>query len=190
MTLRGGFGGHPPCGSVVSAGGAAGGLCGWHSGIRCPVPEPGGLWGQLEQQPPWQPGECLHSNTPGGGLGVHWGLYGVWVFAASPCRARSPSPQSSVVAQTHWLMGWREHRYWARPALSLQGHKGTASSTAPCASEPKGDGWLSCALWKGCNSHLLQAGKEHFMEAACHGVILLELLWDNGATPGTALPSG
>lgn len=28
------------------------------------------------------------------------------------------------------------------------------------------------------------------MEAACPGVILLELLWVNRATPGTALPSG
>lgn len=28
------------------------------------------------------------------------------------------------------------------------------------------------------------------MEAACPGGILLKLLWDNGAMPGTALPSG
>lgn len=121
---------------------------------------------------------------------MYWGLHGVWMFAASPCRAQSLSPQSSAVAQTHWLMGQREHQYWAKPALSPQGDRGTASSRAPCTGEPKGDGWLPCPLWKGCNSHLLQAGREHFMEATCLRVVLLEFLWDNGATPGTALPSG
>uniref|UniRef100_A0A8U7NT13 Phosphatidylinositol transfer protein membrane associated 1 n=1 Tax=Corvus moneduloides TaxID=1196302 RepID=A0A8U7NT13_CORMO len=67
---------------------------------------------------------------------------------------------------------------------------GGSRSSSRRGSLVSGDGLLSCALWKGCNSHLLQAGKEHFMEAACPGVILLELLWDNRATPGTALPSG
>ncbi|KAI1232621.1 hypothetical protein IHE44_0006452 [Lamprotornis superbus] len=70
------------------------------------------------------------------------------------------------------------------------GHRGIASSRAPRAGELKGDGWLPCALWKRCNSYLLQAGKEHFTEATCPREIFLELLWDNGAMPGTALPSG
>lgn len=42
------------------------------------MPEPGGLGGQPEQQPPGQPGECLQASTRwggfGGALGAVWGL--------------------------------------------------------------------------------------------------------------------
>lgn len=46
----------------------------------------------------------------------------------------------------------------------------------------RGNGWLPCALWKGCNSYLLQAGKEHFMEATPGGSLGVSCWSSSGIT--------
>lgn len=145
LPLRGGSGAPSllTLAAVLLAGGAAGGLCGRHPGLRRALPGPGGRGGQPQQQPPRQPGECRGGE---GGftapvLGCRAGggcLSGDRRSLCFPRRARSPCPPSCAVAGTPWPRARTEPRGQARPAPS-RGHRGT--STAPRAGESDGDGW-------------------------------------------------
>lgn len=194
VTLHGGFGGvtilmdlWSP--QVVLLGDCVGGILGFDALCQSRA----GSGGSRSSSRRGSLVSALHpSSPPGEVLGVHRGLHGVWVFAVSPCRAWSPSPQSSAVALTHWLMGQRGYLYWGRPVLRPQGHRGTTSSPAPRAGEPKGE-WLATL----CFMERVQFLSAPGWEGAFHGGYprrilggtLLELLWDNRAMPGTALPS-